>query len=190
MEDKRNSSGLTIPRHLYLDDTPYFITASTYQHQRLLNDETKDLLKKLLHEVFNDYGWSLDHWVILDNHYHLLVQSHRGKDLKRIIAKIHNLSAQQINRIFALEKRIHQKIWYNYWDYCPLDEHDYNVRLCYLLNNPVKHGYVCDLHNWAWSSFHRLFQEREKTKIREMFLEHREHHDLILPEDDIQESDS
>ena len=173
------SLGLGTPSHSHLDSAAYFITAATYRHQRLLGPESKVHLRELLQRVFADYGWRLEHWVILDNHYHLLATSHAGRDLPRIINKVHNLSAQEINR-----QRAHERVWCNYWDYCPRHERDYQVRLCYLLNNPCKHGYVQNLHDWPWSSFATLYGEREEDGMRRLFREYREYRDLELPEDD------
>lgn len=171
------------PVHYYLDNTAYFITAATYRHQPLLDDALKERLTRLLHDTFTEYGWKLDHWVVLDDHYHLLANSRRGRELPRILGKIHNLSAQWINCCRPPETRHHTKVWCNYWDYCPRSEHEYNTRLCYLLNNPLKHGYVARLQDWKWSSFHRLMAEQGDEALRDTFRQHREYRDLSLPED-------
>ena len=178
-------NNVSTPRHFYVDNSPYFITASTSQHKKLLTTEIKDLLQQLLHEVFTEYDWRLDHWVILDNHYHLLVNSCKGQDLPRIISKIHNQSAQRINHLFPSQQSARKKVWSNYWDYCPRDEQDYNLRLCYLLSNPVKHGYVEMLSEWSWSSFHSLYEDQGDSELRKFFHEHRSHQNLYLAEDDL-----
>jgi putative transposase len=166
------------PAHSYVDDAPYFITAATHQHQKLLDDENKAYLRDILHTVFAEYGWTLDAWVILDNHYHLLGNSRKGRDLTRIINKIHNQTAQRINQRFPPRHRASPYIWCNYWDYNPRNEREYNARLCYLLNNPRQHGYVERLQDWPWSSF------AATSKLRELFEQHREYRTLIIPEDD------
>ncbi len=68
------------PAHLFLDDTLYFITAAIHEKRPLLaGHERKSMLRDTLAKVFQEYHWQLHHWVILDNHYHLLGQSRRGK---------------------------------------------------------------------------------------------------------------
>ncbi len=183
MPDHSRSASPTRPIHFYVDDAPYFITASTYQHRRLLTDAIKVGLRDSLHHTFADYGWTFDHWVILDDHYHLLGRSRSGRDLPRILNKVHHQTAQRINQRLTPERREGGPIWYNYWDYCPRTEREYNLRLCYLLNNPVKHGYVTNLHDWPWSSFESLFGERQDEGMRQLFLDHREYRTLSLPED-------
>ncbi len=173
------SKHITHPCHLYIDDAPYFITAATYQHQKLLDDELKSQLEKIIQKTFKEYGWKLDAWVILDNHYHLLCQSKHGKDLTRIMAKVHNLSAQLIKA----KTGVTTKIWSNYWDYCPRNAEEYTTRLCYLLNNPYKHGYVDDLKDWQWSSFHQYYQEKGKQHLKKQFQQHADYKTLQLEED-------
>jgi REP element-mobilizing transposase RayT len=63
MDQFLRSGGITNPEHHYFDDTAYFITAATYEHRRWLkSDEVKATLRDLLHQVFAEYGWTLDHW--------------------------------------------------------------------------------------------------------------------------------
>jgi putative transposase len=64
------------PTHLFLDDTRYFITAAIWKKRPLLkNHELKVMLSETFKGVFQRDHWQLHHWVILDNHYHLLGQS-------------------------------------------------------------------------------------------------------------------
>jgi putative transposase len=171
------------PVHYYIDHAAYFITAATYHHQPLLDDNLKGYLHQLIQATFEEHGWQLEHWVILDDHYHLLAQSQHGRDLPRIIGKIHNLSAQWINQRYPAERREYKKVWHNYWDYCPRDEREYLTRLCYLLTNPIKHGYVERLSDWEWSNFHLLMAAQGEEELRKTFQRHREYHNLSLRED-------
>ena len=185
VQSNRGGSKST-PTHFYVDDAPYFITAATYQHHPLLDDTLKPRLRDLLHEVHAEFGWRLEHWVILDDHYHLMARSRNGHDLTKLINKVHSVSGRWINQRHPPEEREHRQVWCNYWDYCPRDEREYNVRLCYLLGNPVKHGYVERLRDWEWSSFHGLLQEQGEEALRGVFRDHREYQGLVLPEDGVQ----
>ncbi|MGD8588522.1 MAG: transposase [Chromatiales bacterium] len=183
MKNPNRGGSSSTPTHFYVDDAAYFITAATYRHQRLLDDTLKDRLQDLLHQVYAEFAWQLQHWVILDDHYHLLANSRCGRDLPRIIGKVHSLSARLINQRQPPESREHSQVWCNYWDYCPRDEREYNLRLCYLLYNPIKHGYVERLGDWRWSSFAALLAAEGEQALRGVFREHREFHELELPAD-------
>ncbi len=172
------------PTHFYVDSSAYFISAATYQHQRLLDDAVKERLRDLLFEVYAEFGWRVEHWVILDDHYHLLANSCRGSDLPTIMRKVHGVSAQLINARLPPGARGQAQVWCNYWDYCPRDEREYNTRLCYLLHNPIKHGYVERLGDWPWSSFHSLLAEQGEQRLQGVFREHREFRGLVLEEEE------
>jgi putative transposase len=114
------------PVHLYADNAPYFITGAIYLKRCLLSSaESKIKLIKLIQGYFDKYEWELHHWVILDNHYHLLGKSKRGKDIPMIIKGIHSVSGKSILE----DSKCAKPVWWNYWDYCPRDEEEYYTRL-------------------------------------------------------------
>ncbi len=168
------------PAHLLLDDSPYFITASTHEKRPLLTNTIKIQLLELMRQEYESCQWRFEHWVILNNHYHILVHSNKGNDLSKIIGRIHFKSGQIIRETYPNYKHI----WWNYWDYCPRDENDYLVRLNYLLLNPIKHGYTDNLNDYPFSSFHQSLVKTGREKLMKQFKGHTEYKNLILPEDD------
>ena len=48
MRQSNQGGSSSSPTHFYVDNAAYFITAATYRHQRLLDDELKDQLRDLL----------------------------------------------------------------------------------------------------------------------------------------------
>lgn len=169
------------PAHVFIDNAAYFITGATYNKRPLLRDTAlKQVLFEQLQLRFEEYGWQLEHWVILDNHYHLMAESRKGEDLPEIIRRTHSTSGIAIHASTHCDL----PVWWNYWDYCPRNERDYYVRLNYLLYNPVKHGYVTDLKLYPHSSFHRLFQAFGKERLAQQFRDHPEFRTLDEVEDD------
>jgi putative transposase len=173
--------GLHTPAHLFIDNAAYFITGAIYQKRPLLAaDRVKTQLLTTIRNCFAEKKWLLNDWVILDNHYHLLATSHKGGDMTGIFRKIHSLSAQFIQA----EKPCELPIWWNYWDYCPRNEKDYFVRLNYLLNNPIKHGYVKNLHDYRYSSFHSMIEKQGRDSLANQFKRYTDYKKLGLNEDD------
>ncbi|MCP4351953.1 MAG: hypothetical protein GY795_41350 [Desulfobacterales bacterium] len=169
------------PVHVFADNTPYFITGAIYLKRPLLSDsEIKQRLLKLIQGYFDEYGWELHHWVILDNHYHIIGKSRKGKDLSAIMKNIHWASGSSVHKATGGAK----PIWWNYWDYCPRDEKDYMTRLNYLLNNPVKHGYTNNLKDYLFSSFHKIYSEFGREKLARQFREYSDYRTLVLTEKD------
>jgi putative transposase len=154
------------PAHLFLDDTPYFITGAIYQKRHLLTDpELKKQLLSLIEKNFQAVGWQLNDWVILDNHYHLLGISHKGSDLSKMIRGIHGASSGIIRQ----KKHCDLPVWWNYWDYCTRDDKDYYTKLNYLLTNPIKHGYVTNLNDYPFSSFEFTLNNKGREAMTKQF---------------------
>jgi putative transposase len=169
------------PAHLFIDDTSYFITSAIYNKRRLLvNSELKSQLLTIIQESFQLLNWKLDAWVILDNHYHVIATSRKGTDLSKIMGRIHSYSGTLIRKVTHCEL----PVWWNYWDYCPRNEKDYFTRLNYLLMNPIKHGYVDNLNDYPFSSFHQLKNEVGRETCVKQFKTNPEYKQLVIEEDE------
>jgi putative transposase len=140
------------PPHIYLDDTWYFITASTLgQAHFLSSDAAKNLVCDNIEELIIEFGFTLLAWVILNDHYHLLLKTRLGKDLPRFFGRLHGSTSRQIN---IWDSATGRQVWHNYWDTCIRTEADLWKRFNYTHNNPVKHGYVKRPEDWPFSSYH------------------------------------
>ena len=167
------------PFHLFVDDTPYFITGAIYMKRLLLSKPSlKHRLFELIKWYFEKYNWELHHWVILNNHYHILGKSRKGEDLPLIIQGIHRESAKKIQK----ENNVGRPVWWNYWDYCPRNEKDYLTRMNYLLYNPVKHGYTNNLNHYLFSSFHDLLTKVGRERLVRQFREFPAYKSMVLLE--------
>ncbi len=167
------------PAHLFFDNRSYFITGAIYKKRKLLNTQSlKLMLLEKMYKYFHEYNWELTHWVILDNHYHLMVISSKGSTLTEIIKRIHGSSSHFIVQATKCDT----PVWWNYWDYCPRDEKGYYIRLNYLLYNPVKHGYVADLNDYEASSFSCSIKEIGRDALAKQFYDYPQYKQLILTE--------
>ena len=172
---------LYAPAHLFLNNTPYFVTSAIHQKRPLLaSDMVKQRLLEIIQECFSEKKWTLNDWVILNNHYHLLGVSKKGEDLSKIFRKIHGISSHFIQTHCLCNL----PIWWDFWDYCPRDEKDYLVRLNYLLINPVKHGYCDNLYEYPFSSFHQRIAQSGRENLVKQFRDFDAYQQLVLQEDD------
>jgi putative transposase len=136
------------PPHLLLDNTYYMVTGGTYQRLRHFREhEDKKLLLEIIRESCQIFRWQLKEWVILDNHYHLILRSYKGRDLQSLFGRIHRKSSNLLKRKKTFTA---PRIWWNYWDTCIRGEKDFFKRINYVYYNAVKHGYVTDLANYVW----------------------------------------
>jgi putative transposase len=122
----------------------------------------RDKLKGLIIE----FNVKLLAWVILDNHYHLLLKMRRGKDLSRFVSRLHGSTSRQINLWDGATGR---QVWHNYWDTCVRDENGLWKRFNYIHQNPVKHGYVRQLEEWPFSSYHYYLRTKGRDWLANCF---------------------
>ncbi len=148
------------PPHIYLDTTWYVITAGTHKHMPLFTQRrAKDCLRDSLKFTAAKFSISLHAWVVLSDHYHLLLKSSQGSQLPSFFNHLHGSTSRQVN----LQDRVTgRKVWYNYWDTCIRTEADFWTRFNYIHFNPVKHGYVEHPGDWHYSSFDYYLRSKGK----------------------------
>lgn len=128
------------PPHIYQDNACYFLTAHVAGLRRLLDtDEKCVLVRDILKEELIQSDFLLYAWVILADHYHLLLKTNEGIPLHQFVQRLHSKSAIQLNRLDGTPGRT---VWYQYWDRFPRNERGFWSYFYYIHINPVKHGYV------------------------------------------------
>jgi putative transposase len=158
------------PPHIYLDDTWYMITGAVYQNRRLFQSEGyKEIVRDQLRKLVVEFGFRLAAWVILDNHYHLLIKSRVGASLPRFFGRLHGRTAFDLNRLDGARGR---QVWHNYWDTCIRGEVDYWTRFNYIHHNPVKHGYVLRSEDWPFSSYHHYLRRNGQDWLTDAFRQY------------------
>lgn len=139
------------PPHIYLDDTWYIITAATKDKAPALGSErAKVLVRDTLRRLVVDSDHRLRAWVVLDDHYHLLLKSKLGTDLSRFVARLHGSTPRKLN---LADETTGRQVWHNYWDTCVRNEAGLWTRFNYIHYNPVRHGYVRRPEDWPFSSY-------------------------------------
>ena len=131
------------PSHQFVPGGAYIITAGTY-HKALLFDspEKREFLTQSLFAETERWGWDLQAWAIMANHYHFVALApEQATTLQRMIISLHSKTAIWLNKTDGAPGR---KVWFQYWDTSLTIQHSYLARLNYVHHNPVKHGLVGD----------------------------------------------
>lgn len=142
------------------------VTAATHQKQPHWNTPQRlDFLLDALFARAREFGWSLQAWALLPNHYHFIAASPDDPaTLQRFLSKLHMTSAKQLNKWDASPGR---KVWYQYWDSCVTFERSYLARLNYVHHNPQHHGLVSDATEYRWCSA-KWFAENAPAALQAM----------------------
>jgi len=148
------------PAHMFVPGSTYMVTAATYGKQPFFDTAAKkDLLLAELFEQTKHYGWQLEAWAILNNHYHFVGKGgENAADLSRLIKRVHSETAVRINEMDGTPGR---KVWFQYWDSCLTHEKSYLARLHYVHQNPVKHRVAKDAEAYPWCSMGWFLREAE-----------------------------
>jgi len=153
------------PPHLYLDHTWYFITAATVGHAPFFaDDQARVVFRENLRSLAQRREVGLRAWVVLSDHYHLLLRTERGRDLGVFCGQLHGATARWVN---SREAAAGRQVWDNYWDACVRSEVDLWTRVNYAHQNPVKHGYVQHPEDWAFSSYRYYLRTKGEEWVRE-----------------------
>ena len=130
----------------------FLITAATYEHKQYFHTEEDQarLLGELQREL-QIVNIPISSWVVLPNHYHLLVECAPLSVISRPLCKVHARTARELNRRDGLTGR---KIWHLFSDRQIRNERHYYTTLNYIHYNPTKHNYVRKPADWTCSSVH------------------------------------
>ena len=151
------------PSHLFIPNAAYIVTCGTnYKQHYFDRPEKLDYLQHCIFEGMEKFGWKLQAWALLSNHYDVI--AHAPPDAKKLpdmLRSIHSKSAVWLNRLDGSEGR---EVWYRYRDTCLTYPTSYYARLNYVHNNPVKHGIVPVAEQYPWCSM-AWFQQNAKPSF-------------------------
>jgi len=127
------------------------VTCGTYHKEpHIFSGERKDAFLSCFFALAERFGWNLEAWAVLSNHYHFVAQSPEDPGtLRRMLGLLHETTAKAWNREDGTSGR---KVWFNYWDSRITFERSYLARLQYVHENPVHHGLVPRGIDYPWCS--------------------------------------
>lgn len=156
------------PPHYFVSNATYMVTGSTLYNKRLLTDnERKSLILNVLFERTTYFGWILEAWAVLENHYHFIARApENALTLANLMRQFHSKTTVMLNK---LDKQMGRQVWHNYWDTCVTHETSYYARLHYVHLNPVKHGMVKNAEDYPFCSY-RWFLEKTDESFRDTVI--------------------
>ncbi len=139
------------PPHPFRESGSYLITAANYGHAPVMSSpERRTEFEGLLLSSFLNISTELVGWVVLPNHYHILVNIESLNLVSDTIKHIHGITSREWNDQDGLSGK--RKVWYHYMDRMIRNELHLNQSLAYIHLNPLKHKLVENLYDWPWSS--------------------------------------
>jgi len=116
----------------------------------LAADSMRDQVLSVTREVARERNVSLEGWVVLPDHFHLIVTTNDGD----VSSFMRSLKLRVLRRSRGAFRGREAGLWQpRFHDHVCRDVQDFERHLDYLHFNPVKHGHVRTPTEWAWSSF-------------------------------------
>lgn len=158
------------PPHIYLNNTVYFITASTFNRQPMFaNPDYKAQFRQFLKAKLIKYEIKCSAWVILDEHYHLLIHIRNKPQLLRFIKSLHGESAIWLNK---KDGSVGRRVWRNYWDYIPRSEKEFYTIFNYIHANPAKHGCLKRSASFLQKTMEVVLTQGEAVDFHDMLMDY------------------
>jgi len=130
----------------------YMITAACYRHSPVIAAKPTRLLdcaRSLAEVVAAGTDNSLRAWVVLPNHYHVLVFS---PDILALLAQLGKMHGR-LSRLWNLEDcAAGRKVWHGAVETGIKSDRHHHAVVNYIHHNPLKHGYVSRWQDWPASS--------------------------------------
>lgn len=181
------------PPHPIQNQSFYLLTATCYEHKcHIKTEERRKQLLDLLFEQFTDKGIELRGWVILPNHYHVLVYLgtlSKGfspyKQIGKVLQRVHGSTSRQWN---LEDQAVGRKVWYAYSDRAIRSERHYYTTLNYIHYNPVKHHWSDSPYDWSCSSVHWYLEQKGRDFLRDAWVRYpvkdygKEWDEFLVPE--------
>jgi REP-associated tyrosine transposase len=149
------AEGMSIPSRHHSRVGTYFVTSRTSQSQMLFAADSYAIVftDSLMH--YRQGGaYALHAFVLMPDHFHILLTPALDKSLERAVQYIKGGSARKL----ALEQNMRFPVWQRgFSDHRIRDAADYAAHLRYIWQNPVRKKLVLEPQQFRWSSASGVF---------------------------------
>jgi putative transposase len=157
---------LHAPPHPHRDVGRYLLSAANFEHAMIMalparcTEFESRLLKAITGIPAEVYAW-----VVLPNHYHVLLAIASLDLISKALQQLHGTTAREWNLADGCTGQRH--VWYRFADRLIRNDSHFYHALNYVHYNPVKHGYLSDPYEWPWSSLRNYAETRGRDWLRE-----------------------
>ena len=139
------------PPHYEADSGLYLITAACYEHQPIIGTSPARMAEfegELL-KTIRAHALTVFAWIVLPNHYHVLV---RAPNLKKLLSALGRLHGGTSFRWNGEEGKRGRQVWHRAAETEIKSEGHFWATMNYVLNNAVRHQYVRRWQDWPYSN--------------------------------------
>jgi REP element-mobilizing transposase RayT len=139
----------------------YHITSRGNRQENVYeSDADREAFLSILSHVCDRYNWVCYAYCLMDNHYHLLIET-PDANLSKGMRQLNGVYTQTFNRIHGRVGHIFQ----GRYKAILVDKDSYLLELSrYIVLNPVRAGMVHSPAEWPWSSYSAMLGQADSTK--------------------------
>ncbi len=153
------------PPHPFRGEHCYLISASNYNHAYIMAapERRTDLEGRLLCALEAVHAQVIA-WVVLPNHYHVLLNVGSLRSISAALQRVHGSSSRDWN--LADGQTGKRTVWLRFTDRAIRNDDHLIAAFNYIHYNPVKHRYVDEPYEWPWSSLEGYLESQGREWLR------------------------
>ena len=159
------------PPHYVDESGVYLLTAACYEHRAIIGvspQRMADFEEELL-RTSRLHSKDIFAWIVLPNHYHLLVAAPDIKELLKRLGQLHGRTSFRWNRAESCRGR---QVWHRIAETAMKSERHFWATLNYVLHNAVRHRYVNRWQDWPYSNAARYLKEIGRDEAQRRWCEY------------------
>lgn len=137
-----------------------FLTMTLADRGSRLLVERIAALRAAVRKTRDERPFEIDAWVVMPDHMHCVWTLPEGDDgyavraavIKARFSRAVPMGVRRASHVARRERGVWQR---RFWEHHIRDAADFENHVAYCWHNPVKHGYVEELRDWPYSSWHR-----------------------------------
>jgi len=142
---------MTRPLRLEFPNALYHITSRGDRRENIYDDDVdREVFLEILGHVVADYNWLCHSYCLMDNHYHLIIETLDG-NLSKGMRQLNGVFTQATNRRHSRTGHLFQ----GRYKAILVDKDQYLLELArYVVLNPVRaKGMIRSIEDWPWSNY-------------------------------------
>ncbi len=159
------------PPHYSDESGLYLLTAACYEHRAIIGASPQRMaeFEQELLTTTHLHAKKILAWIVLPNHYHLLIAVSDIAELLRKLGQFHGRTSFRWNRTESCRGR---QVWHRVAETAMKSERHLWATLNYVLHNAVRHGYVRRWQDWPYSNAAQYLQVIGRKEARRRWSEY------------------
>ena len=137
---------------IFTDDPMYFVTTSTKNRHRILNNPAvHKILREEWEEALGRHGWAIGSYVVMPDHVHFFCKPTPGaKRLSKLMQQWKQWTSKRIKKELHLDDSVWQE---EFFDHLLRSHESYSEKWSYVEQNPVRAGLVEQARDWPFAGY-------------------------------------